>query len=73
LLVHLEYSFIEEVAVRFANGDENTKQSDEELVLAAFDSNADEKLTALALGIVLSDGIGVPHANLESRKCSSSS
>ena len=45
----------------FANGDENTQQSDDEIVLAALDGTADEKLTGLALRLVLSDHIGIPH------------
>jgi ParB family chromosome partitioning protein len=61
LLIRLDYSFLEEVAVQFANGDENTQQSDEEIVLAALDGTADEKLTGLALRLVLSDYLGVPH------------
>ena len=63
LLVHLDYSFLEDVASHFANGDETTQQSDEEIVLAALDGTADEKLTGLALRIVLSDHIGIPHEN----------
>ena len=63
LLVHLDYSFLEDVAAHFANGDENTQQSDEEIVLAALDGTADEKLTGLALRIVLSDHVGIPHEN----------
>ncbi len=63
LLVHLDYSFLEDVAAYFANGDENTPQSDEEIVLAALDATADEKLTGLALRIVLPDHIGIPHEN----------
>jgi ParB family transcriptional regulator, chromosome partitioning protein len=61
LLIHLDYSFLEEVATHFANGDENTQQSDDEIVLAALDGTADEKLTGLALRLVLSDHIGIPH------------
>jgi ParB family chromosome partitioning protein len=61
LLIHLDYSFLEEVAVHFANGDENTQQSDDEIVLAALDSTADQKLTGLALRLVLSDHVGIPH------------
>jgi ParB family transcriptional regulator, chromosome partitioning protein len=60
LLVHLDYSFLEEVATHFANGDENAQQSDDEIVLAALDGTADEKLTSLALRLVLSDHIGLP-------------
>ncbi len=61
MLIHLDYSFLEEVATHFANGDENAQQSDDEIVLAALDAMADEKLTSLALRIVLSDHIGIPH------------
>jgi ParB family chromosome partitioning protein len=60
LLIHLDYSFLEEVATHFANGDENAQQSDDEIVLAALDGTADEKLTGLALRLVLSDHIGIP-------------
>lgn len=63
LLIHLDYSFLEEVATHFANGDENTQQSDDEIVLAALDGTADEKLTSLALRLVLCDHIGIPHEN----------
>ena len=61
LLIHLDYSFLEEVANHFANGDENSQQSDDEIVLAALESTADEKLTGLALRLVLSDHIAIPH------------
>jgi ParB family transcriptional regulator, chromosome partitioning protein len=61
LLIHLDYSFLEEVANYFANSDENTQQSDDEIVLTALDDTADEKLTGLALRLVLSDHIGIPH------------
>ena len=61
LLIHLDYSFLEEVASHFANGDENAQHSDDEIVLAALDGTADEKLTGLALRLVLSDHIGIPH------------
>ena len=60
LLIHLDYSFLEEVANHFANGDENTQRSDDEIVLAALDGTADEKLTGLALRLVLSDHAGIP-------------
>ncbi|MGF7180454.1 ParB/RepB/Spo0J family partition protein [Tunturiibacter psychrotolerans] len=63
LLIHLDYSFLEEVATHFANGDENVQQSDDEIVLAALDVTADEKLTSLALRLVLSDHIGIPQQN----------
>ncbi len=61
LLIHLDYSFLEEVATHFANGDENAQQSDDEIVLAALEGTADEKLTGLALRLVLSAHIGIPH------------
>ena len=63
LVVHLDYSFLEDVAAHFASGDENTERSDEEIVLAALDGTADEKLPGLALRIVLSDHIGALHEN----------
>jgi len=63
LLIHLDYGFLEEVASHFASGDENAQQSDEEIVLAALDGTADEKLTGLALRLVLSDHVGTPHVS----------
>ena len=61
LLIHLDYSFLEEVANHYANGNESSQQSDDEIVLAALDGTADEKLTGLALRLVLSDHISIPH------------
>ncbi len=46
---------------QFSNRDENSPRSDDEIVLAALDDTADEKLTGLALRVVLSDHIGIPH------------
>jgi ParB family chromosome partitioning protein len=63
LLIHLDYSFLEEVATHFANGDENAQQSDDEIVLSALDGTADEKLTSFALRLVISDHIGIPQEN----------
>lgn len=63
LLIHLDYSFLEEVAAHYASGDANVQQSDEEIVLAALDSTADEKPTGLALRLVISDHVGIPHEN----------
>ncbi len=63
LLIHLDYSFLEEVANHYANGDENTQQSGDEIVLTALNGTADEKLTGLALRLVLSDHIGITHEN----------
>ena len=60
LLIHLDYSFLEEVATHFANGDENAQQSDDEIVLAALDGTADKKLTSFALRLVLSDHVAIP-------------
>jgi ParB family chromosome partitioning protein len=61
LLIQLDYSFLEEVASHFSMSEENTQQSDEEIVLAALDSTADEKLTGLALRLVLSDHLAIAH------------
>ncbi len=61
LLIHLDYSFLEEVAGHFANGNENSQHADDEVVLAALNGTADEKLTGLALRLVLSDHVGIPH------------
>jgi ParB family chromosome partitioning protein len=61
LVIQLDYSFLEDVATHFANGDENEQRTDEEIVLAALDGTTDEKLTSLALRIVLSDHVGIPH------------
>ena len=44
LLIHLDYSFLEEVASHFANGDDNAQQPEEEIVLAALDRTVDEKV-----------------------------
>ena len=63
LLIHLDYSFLEKVASHFANGDENAQQSDDEIVLAALNGTADEKLTSFALRLVLSDHISIPQEN----------
>ncbi len=61
LLIHLDYSFLEGVANHFANGDENSQQSDDEIVLAALEGTADDKLTGLALRLVLSDHVAIAH------------
>jgi len=60
LVINLDYSFLEDVATHFSDGDENSQQSDEEIVQAGLDGTADEKLTGLALRIVLSDHVGIP-------------
>jgi ParB family chromosome partitioning protein len=64
LLVHIDpYSFLEEVASHFAGTDENTQQTDEEIVLAALDNTADDKLTSFALRLALTDHTGIPREN----------
>ncbi len=63
LLIHLDYSFLEEVANHFAKGDENSQMSDEEVVQRALDGTADEKLTGFALRLVLSDHVDIAHEN----------
>jgi ParB family chromosome partitioning protein len=61
LLVNINpYDFLEEAAAHFTSEDENTQQSDEEVVLDALSTTADDKLTGLALRIVLSDHVGIP-------------
>ena len=61
LLVHIDpYSFLEEVASHFAGNDENAQQTDEEIVLAALDNTADDKLTGFALRLALTDHVGIP-------------
>ena len=61
LLVHIDpYSFLEEVASHFSGNDENAQQTDEEIVLAALDSTADDKLTSFALRLALTDYVGIP-------------
>ena len=57
------YSFLEEVASHFAENDENTQQSDEEIVLAALDNTADDKLTGFALRVALTDPLSIPSEN----------
>jgi len=62
LLVHINaFDLLEEVAAHFANGDENTQQSDDEIVLGALEGTADKKLTSFALRLVLSDHVDIPH------------
>jgi ParB family chromosome partitioning protein len=62
LLVQIDpYSFLEEVGSYFAGNDENTQQTDEEIILAALDSTADDKLTGFALRLVLTEHLGIPH------------
>lgn len=57
------YGFLEEVASHFAGRDENQQQTDEEIVLAALDNTADDKLTGFALRLVLTDHVVIPGEN----------
>jgi ParB family chromosome partitioning protein len=64
LLIHINpYDFLENVASYFTSDDENAQQSDDEVLLAALGNTADEKLNGLALRIVLTDHVGIPHEN----------
>jgi ParB family transcriptional regulator, chromosome partitioning protein len=64
LLVHIDpYSFLEEVASHFAGNDENAQQTDEEIVLAALENTADDKLTSFALRLALIDHVSIPREN----------
>jgi ParB family chromosome partitioning protein len=54
------YSFLEEIASHFAGDDENHEQTEQEIVLAALGSTADEKLTSFALRLALTDHLGLP-------------
>ena len=59
-LIHLDYRFL--INSRFTLPVvAATQQSDSEIVLAASDGIADEKLTGLALRLVLSEHIGITH------------
>ena len=63
-LLHIDpYNFLEEVASHFAGNDENAQQTDEEIVLAALDNTADDKLTGFALRLVLTDHVPIPIEN----------
>lgn len=63
LLVNVNpYDFLEEAAAHFST-DENEQRSDDEVVLAALSSTADEKLISFALRIVLADHVGIPGDN----------
>lgn len=63
LLINVNpYDFLEEAAAHFSI-DENEQRSEDEVVLAALSSTADEKLIGFALRIVLADHIGIPREN----------
>lgn len=63
LLVNVNaYDFLEEAAAHFTT-DENEQRSDDEVVLAALSTTADEKLIGFALRIVLADHVSIPHEN----------
>lgn len=60
LLVQVDsYNFLEEVANYFAK-DEDHDKSEQEIISAALDSTADDKLTGFALRLVLADHTGIP-------------
>jgi ParB family chromosome partitioning protein len=64
LLVHIDpYSFLEAVASHFAGNDENAQQTNEEIVLAALDNTADDKLIGFALRLALTDHVSIPREN----------
>jgi ParB family transcriptional regulator, chromosome partitioning protein len=61
LIVEIDpYSFLEEVASYFAGDDENARQTEEEIVLAALTSTADDKLTGFALRLALTHHVAIP-------------
>lgn len=47
----------------FAGNEETVQQTDEEIVLAALDHTADDKLTGFALRLALTDQVGIPHGD----------
>jgi ParB family chromosome partitioning protein len=64
LLVQIDpYSFLEKVATYFAGSDENSQQTDEEVVLAALADTADDKLTGFALRLTLTDHVDNPRGD----------
>ena len=61
LVVRIDpYSFLEMVASHFAGENENLQQTEEEIVLAALDATAEDKLASFALRLVLTDHLGIP-------------
>ena len=48
------------MASHFAGNDENVQQTDAEIVLAALDNTAEDKLTGFALRLALTDHVGIP-------------
>ena len=61
LVVYIDpYSFLEEVASHFAGDDENHDQTEQEIVLSAFENTTDERLTSFALRLALTDHLGLP-------------
>ena len=57
------YSFLEAAAAHFADEDENGNGSDEDVLLAALNGTADDKLTSFALRLVLSEHLSIPREN----------
>ena len=61
LVVYIDpYSFLEDVASHFAGDDENHEQTEQDIVLSALGTTADEKLTSFALRLALTDHLGLP-------------
>ena len=61
LVVYIDpYSFLEEVASHFAGDDENHEQTEQDIVLSALGTTADEKITSFALRLALTDHLGLP-------------
>jgi ParB family chromosome partitioning protein len=54
------YSFLEDVASHFAGDDENHEQTEQDIVLSALGTTADDKLTSFALRLALTDHLGIP-------------
>ena len=57
------YGLFEDVAEFFVGDDENHDKTDEEILMAALESLADDKLTGFALRLVLTDHLNLPREN----------
>ncbi len=63
-IVNLDpYTFADDLAEDITAENENEQRSAEEVLLAAIDTTADEKLTAFALRLALSGHVGIPREN----------
>ncbi len=61
-IVNLDpYTFADDLAEDIA--DENDRRSSEEVLLAAIDATADDKLTRFAIRLALSGHVGIPREN----------